>query len=274
MRPALLRHSSALTLLALLLAVPLALPARDRGADGKFSERRSSHFVLLQDVAIDRYSGLHGSLRFERDVLEILEDAYERVGKVLGLRPRNSVRVAIYDPGVFENRFESLFRFRTAGFFDGAIHVRGDTQIDARLVRTLHHEYVHAALGAAAPSLAIAAWVNEGMAEWFENLAVGKRGLSAGEHAFLVDAERRGALVPLVELGSPGFGHLGSNGAAVAYLKSYAAIDHLARRHGEKSLKRFCDHLVRTGDLDRSLQRVFGLDTARLDEKLRQELRR
>ena len=39
-----------------------------------------------------------------------------------------------------------IFGFRAAGFFDGSVHVRGVPRIDERLVRTLHHEYTHAAL--------------------------------------------------------------------------------------------------------------------------------
>ena len=44
--------------------------AKNRGADGNFEKRVSSHFVLFQDVDIDRTSGFHGSRRFENEVLE------------------------------------------------------------------------------------------------------------------------------------------------------------------------------------------------------------
>ncbi len=54
-------------LVALLLAGGAA--ARGRGADGKFSQRTSSHFVLYQDVDIDESGGLRGSLRNEQEVL-------------------------------------------------------------------------------------------------------------------------------------------------------------------------------------------------------------
>jgi len=50
--------------------------AADRGADGRYDERRSSHFVLLQDVDIDRRSGWRGSRRFEIEVLDVLEAAF------------------------------------------------------------------------------------------------------------------------------------------------------------------------------------------------------
>ena len=74
---------------------------------------------------------------------------------------------------------------------DGVIHVRGHTRVDERLVRTLHHEYTHAALHDAAAGL-FPAWLNEGLAEFFEALAVGKRHLSPGEHAALAGARRSG----------------------------------------------------------------------------------
>ena len=43
---------------------PLSAVAFERGADGEFEKRTSSHFVLLQDVDIDETSGLRGSRRF------------------------------------------------------------------------------------------------------------------------------------------------------------------------------------------------------------------
>ena len=96
-------------LVILLLASPSADAGRNAGADGKFSERKSSHFVLLQDVAIERYSGTSGSRRFERDVLEILEGARRSVGDLLGIRPRQRVVVVLYDPDDFDLRFADQF---------------------------------------------------------------------------------------------------------------------------------------------------------------------
>jgi hypothetical protein len=260
--------------IATLLSAAAPAAARDRGADGQFSERKSAHFVLLQDVDIDRTSGRHGSRRFERDVLDVLERAYDRVGETLGLRPKSRARVVIYDDGVFEDRFAGLFRFSAAGFFDGAIHVRSKTVVDARLVRTLHHEYVHAAIASASPAFAFPGWVNEGVAEWFENLALGKRHLSAGERAVLSQAYREGTWIPLADLESPGFGGLPPNRAVLAYLQSYAAVDYLGRRHGDRSLDRFCDQLIRTRDLHRSLQRTFGLTLAQLEQRIAEEVLR
>jgi hypothetical protein len=259
---------------AILTSVVAPAGARDRGADGQFSERKSAHFALFQDVDIDQYSGLRGSRRFEHNVLEALEQAHDRVGEILGLRPRSRVRVVIYDDGVFEQRFGGLFRFSAAGFFDGAIHVRSRTAVDARLVSTLHHEYVHAVIAAASPSFRFPGWANEGIAEWFENLAVGKRHLSAGQRAVLSQAYREGTRIPLAELEPPGFGGLPRDRAVLAYLQSYVTVDYLARRNGDRALNHFCNQLILTRDLHRSLKRVFGLTLPQLEQHLADEFLR
>ncbi len=257
-------------LLALLLGVAAA--ARDRGADGRFDERRSSHFVLYQDVDIDRTGGARGSVQFEREILAALEGAHDSLDRYLGLRPRRPVQVWLYDPGVFDQTFGGLFRFPAAGFYHGAIRVRGDTVLSHRLTRTLYHEYLHAALDAESPSYTPPAWVNEGSAEWFENRATGKRRLSAGEWNALARAQRAGAWIPLQQLSGPSFASLSGEWAGLAYLESYAAIDYLVRRRGEEGLARFVADLLRLRDPDRALRRLYRFDVAGLDEALREEL--
>lgn len=264
--------SRCVAVVTLALAAASVVSARGAGPDGKFERRTSAHFALYEDVGLERWSGRGGARAFERQVLGVLENAYDRVGDGLRLRPALPVRVAVYDPGDFDARFGSAFGFRAAGFFDGAIHVRGSSQIDARLVRTLHHEYVHAALAAAAPSLALPAWINEGLAEWFEALAFGKRRLSDGEYAVLRDGARRGLLPTLASLSGPSFSGQSESEAALSYLWSYAAVENLARRNGDRGLERFVTRLVRSRDVELALRKVFGLTPAELDAALRAEL--
>jgi hypothetical protein len=247
--------------------------ARDRGADGQFSKRSSSHFVLFQDVDIDRASGWRGSDRFERDVLAVLESAYDQLDSALGLRPPRAIRVLVYDPSIFDAQFAGLFRFAAAGFYGGDIRIRGDTRVTVQLARVLHHELVHAAFDAAAPSTFLPAWVNEGIAEWFEARTDGKRRLSVQQRAILANAAQRGALLPIAELSTASFAHLGPQAAGLAYLQSYALIEQLARTHGERDLRRFSTELVRTRDVNRSLARVFRTDPQKLERALASELR-
>ena len=129
-----LRVAAALCLWAIAILAPGSAAARDRGADGRFASRRSSHFVLYQDVDIDRASGWRGSVEFEKQVLAALESAHDQLDQLLGLRPRRDVEVWIYDPAIFDGRFGGRFRFPVAGFYHGAVRVRGDVELTPRLI--------------------------------------------------------------------------------------------------------------------------------------------
>jgi hypothetical protein len=250
--------------LTLLLAAVGAY-ARGEGADGRFEKRESSHFILLQDVDIDETGGLRGSRRFEQQVLDDLEDAYDRLDQYLGLRPRRKLEVVIYDPAIFDRQFAGLFRFAAAGFYEGIIRVRGDDHFSYALSRVLHHELFHAALHVAGRSAVYPGWLNEGLAEWFEARTHGKRRLNAWELAVLVRARDAGMLFSFEALSAPSFGRMSPDAARLAYLQSYGLMEYLVRRHGERALREFCVELVRTGDLHRTLRRVYRADLGKLE---------
>jgi len=257
---------------ALLLGLGAQPGSAERGADGRFEVRRSAHFVLRQDVDIDHRTGVRGSRRFERTVLAVLEDAYDRLEDDLGLRPRRPIDVLVYDPAIFDAHFGALSGFRIAGFYAGVIRVRGGVSVSPALASTLRHELVHAGLAAAAPSLVLPAWLNEGLAEWFEARSLGRRGLGSGQLALLRSAAAHGVLPSLVELSAPSFGRLSGDAATLAYLFSYALVDHLARWRGEDAVRELVESLVRSRDLERSLARVACTGSLGLDASLRQEL--
>jgi len=246
--------------------------AIDRGADGKFEKRTSSHFVLYQDVDIDGSSGLRGSRRFEQQVLKVLESGYDSLDDFLGLRPSRPITVVVHDSALFDRQFAGLFRFPAAGFYQGKVHVRGDVVVHERLVRTLHHELVHAAFHAEAPSFVLPAWLNEGVAEWFEARTLGKRQLSDREARYMQIMASEGSLFSLGEMSSQSFGGFGPNAAQLAYIESYAFIEFLTRREGERALREFCREFMRVHDLDRASKRAFRVDLGRLEEDFLSEL--
>ena len=270
------RAARALALAALALPLAATSPARafDRGADGRFEKRESSHFVLFQDVDIDETSGIRGSRRFEDDVLETLESAYRTIDALLGIRLPRRIQVTVYDARDFDARFAGLFRFPAAGFYGDAIHIRGATVVDARLVRVLHHELVHAAFHYEAPSLVLPAWMNEGVAEWVEARAAGYATLTGPEQAFLASRAAAGSLYALAQLSAPSFGAFGPQQAALAYLESRAFVDFLATTYGDRKLREWVEGALRTGDLDRAARRSFRADLARLEERFRERYAR
>jgi hypothetical protein len=263
-----------LPLLALLLLTLLLCPAsaRDRGADGHYEKRTSSHFVLYQDVDIDETAGLRGSRRFEQQVLSVLESAHREVDEYLGMRPDRPITVVVYDPQIYDAEFSGLFRFPAAGFYGGRVHIRGDTVVTNKLVRVLHHELVHAAFDAEAPSLVLPAWLNEGTAEWLEARLRGQRRLTPHQRAFLARLAEQGQLFTLEQLSTPSFAKLGPKGAQVAYLQSYAFIAHLVIVHGDQSLRELINAYVRSGNLERAVRRTYRADLATLEAQMQAEL--
>ena len=246
----------------------------DRGADGQFDKRTSAHFVLYQDVDIDRSSGFRGSRRFEQQILSVLEQAYVQLDKFLGLRPDRPLTVVVYDPGIFDATYSGLFRFPAAGFFGDTIHIRGGTVVDERLVRVLHHELVHASLDAVAPSLVIPAWFNEGLSEWFEARASGKRRLSEYELSVLSRASASGGLFALSELSAPTLADFPPEAAQLAYLQSYGFFEYLARSQGEQKLLELLDDYLRNRHLERAFRRTFRAELPRLEARFAEELSR
>ena len=190
-------------------------------------------------------------------MLDELERSYDQLDTFLGLRPQRKMEVVVYDSGVFDGTFGARFSFRPAGFFNGSIHVRASDRLTVQLARVLRHELVHAAFEAAAPSLVLPAWFNEGVAEWFEARALSKRRLSGPELDYLVRARRQGQLFSVRDLSSPSFMGLGQNAATLAYLQSYGMIEYLARRHGDRSVRELCERVVRSKDIERSMQRTY-----------------
>ena len=261
-------------LAALCLSLAFAWPghAGDRGADGHFEKRTSSHFILFQDVDIDRSSGFRGSRRFEQQVLAILEQAYVQLDHFLGLRPERPITVVIYDPGIFDATYSGLFRFPAAGFYGDAIHIRGETLVTERLTRVLHHELAHAALDAASPSLVVPAWFNEGIAEWFEARSGGKRSLDAYQADLLSRASSLGALFSLGDLAAPSLAHLSSDAAQLAYTQAYGFFAYLARAKGEDKLQELLADYLRSRELERAFRRTFRADLARLEARYAAQL--
>ena len=245
--------------------------AGDRGADGKFDERGSSNFKLLQDVDIDQYSGSRGSRQFEISVLEVLEDAYRRVGNDLKLRPRSETVVVIYDPELFDREFSQAFGFRVAGFFNGRIYVRGSNQLDSRLVDTLYHEYVHAALASRSRD-AFPAWLNEGLAEYFGAISRGKKYLSRGEFNALARASRNGSWIPMRELSTPSLGHMRGDSVGLAYLQSYAMVEFLVREYDMRKVRDLVENMARYRNPKRALDRTMRVSLEELEAELIREL--
>jgi hypothetical protein len=114
--------------------------------------------------------------------------------------------------------------------------------------------------------------MNEGLAEWFEARATGKRHLTARELAVLQQLYAQGGLWALAQLSAPTFAGMDGQAAGVAYLQSYALFEYLARVSGERALRELVVELVRTRNLARSLERAFRRSLPELEAGFLAEL--
>ena len=119
-----------------------------------------------------------------------------------------------------------------------------------------------------APTATFPGWLNEGLAEYFEQRVSGAAGLSNRQQLYLRRAIEAGHWIPLAELNRSSFGRMSPEVATLAYAQSLAAVDYLARLKGERGLERFIDAIVRSGSVERALKRVYGLTLSELERTL------
>lgn len=144
----------------------------DRAITARLDKLRSDYGRLSQ---LRQETTLRFTILFEgrqdervaRRLLDLLEDAYQNIGRELGYYPGRPISVVLYT----DQQFRDVTRSPawTKGLFDGKIHlpVGGPLTDDSVLMRVIAHELTHAFVyqlaGNHAPT-----WLNEGLAQWFE----------------------------------------------------------------------------------------------------------
>ena len=96
------------------------------------------------------------------------------------------------------------------------------------------HEMTHLLLAEMvdSPFARIPSWLNEGLAEYFEQRVSGASGLSNRQQLYLRRAIEAGHWIPLAELNRASFGRMSPEVATLAYVQSLAAVDYLASADG------------------------------------------
>ena len=190
----------------------------------------------------------------------VLRDAFWRIGKALGSYPSNAINVVLYT----QRQFQDITGAPewAGGGFDGQIRmpVAGATQNLDAFDRILVHELTHAMLhGISARN--IPAWLNEGLAMYFEgdDVAGSERRLAAVR-----------VFVPLETL-EGGFTGLTARQADVAYEVSAFATYALITRIGTANLGFLLQDLDRGHTVATALPR-FGLTFADFEAQLRDRI--
>jgi tetratricopeptide (TPR) repeat protein len=186
----------------------------------------------------------------------VLRSAFWRIGQALGSYPTNAINVILYTDKQFYD-ITGAPEWAGAGF-DGQIRmpVAGATQNLREFDRILTHELTHAMLASIA-ARNVPAWLNEGLAMYFEgnNAAASEKRLAAAR-----------AFVPLARL-ETGFTGLNAEQADLAYEMSAFATSALIARIGAANLGFLLQDLDSGQTIDTAVQR-FGVTFADFEAQL------
>jgi tetratricopeptide (TPR) repeat protein len=198
-------------------------------------EARGAHFsVLFQGPSDDLVA---------RRIVELLEDAYWRVGGVLQSYPTEPVSVILYTKEQF--RVAANAPDWAVAVYDGRIKIPTVGALDnpAELKRTLAHEFTHAVVaqlaGGAAPK-----WLNEGLAQLLEADDF------ARVEGVLARSTRR---LPLTQL-ERDFGALPPDDVPLAYAQSALAVRKMFDLRGAQAVVALLQGLGRGVRFDRAFE--------------------
>ncbi len=245
------------------------LPIPDDG-QMPFEILRTPHFEVFWERGLeeDDSAGVTiGGSGAPKLLAGLLEEAGVEVQRRMGLRPEAKVEVLLYRRESYRARYGAKFPFRTAGFYDGRIHVAADALASARLRRLIRHEYSHALfreqVGSDRPF-----WLNEGMAELAGRSA---RDITDAEREALRALIAQGAWIPLRELAG-GFSRLDPERVKGAYLESAAAVAWIEARRTPRQRGEMLEGLGTPLELDAVLSQHLSLEIDGVDAAVRSAL--
>ena len=195
------------------LTGPLEKWRKEVSTEGQFYQAQGAHFTVFFEGPADDAAA--------QRALEILEDAYWRIGRELAIYPQRPLSVVLYTSEQFRDVTRSPEW--ASGVYDGRIKVPMGGQIESitDLRRVLEHELVHAMVASVAGPT-VPAWLNEGLATALE---------PGGTEWAAAQLQSSPARVPLAQL-TRGFGALATVHARAAYAQSALAVKSLLDEQG------------------------------------------
>jgi tetratricopeptide (TPR) repeat protein len=190
---------------------------KEASTEGQFYQAQGAHFTVFFEGPADDAAA--------QRAIDILEDAYWRIGRELMIYPQRPLSVVFYTTEQFRDVTRSPEW--ASGVYDGRIKVPigGAIESTADLRRVLEHELVHAMV-ASVGGPTIPAWLNEGLATALE---------PGGTQWADAQLQASSTRVPLAQLGR-GFRGLSAGQARAAYAQSALAVKSLLDQQGAASV--------------------------------------
>jgi tetratricopeptide (TPR) repeat protein len=224
---------------------------REAAVEQDFETRSGKHFDVRYEGAENMGTGYF--------VVELLEDAFQRIGAQLNYYPPEHISTILYSDEDFRDVTQSPDW--ALGVYDGKIRVPigGLQEKTAALEEVVLHEYTHAMIhqqtGGKCP-----AWLNEGLAQYFAEE-------SDARHVQNVRALLQGGSVPPLRQLEASFLDLNARAASRAYSVSYTVVDYIIEEHGIYAVQRLLSEVSTDGDVEAALVTALGMDYGGIQEE-------
>ncbi len=220
---------------------------REQSVEGGMDKGYSSRFVVSYDAG--------STSTLAREILDTLEEAYNRVGSDLSQFPTARIPVILYTNKDY--RLVTAGPDWSGGLYDGKIRlpVGGATELTPQLKGVLFHEYTHVVIQELTRGN-VPNWLNEGVAE-----LQGRR-LFNPPMADLGKAARSGQPLPINFLDKSFIG-LDTRQAGLAYQESYALANFMVQSYGWHKVREILQLLGAGEKIETAVAKAladFGLD--------------
>jgi len=219
----------------------LAKAKRELSVDAGMGKGQSSRFILSYD------SGIKSDAADK--VLDVLEDAYNRVGRDFGTYPESRVPVILYTGKDYREITGSPGW--SGGQYDGKIRlpVGGMTEVTPVVRSVLFHEYTHVVVRELTRGNC-PVWLNEGLAE-----IEGRKEFDP-PLAALNKASAGGTLLPFSSL-TGSFASLQGKSVDLAYQQSYSLVRYMISTYGWHTMKELLTALGEGRSFEASAARAY-----------------
>ena len=211
---------------------------------------------------------------YEGKVQGALEDSRLKAQGLLGVAREKPVDVILYSREEFRLHHGPQAAAAVAGFYsEDAIRMNDSAEINERNRAVLVHEYVHAVMDELGSfnHRALPTWMHEGLAEYIEWRSEGSEGPPKHYATALQQLALQNQLPSLSQLTNGPL--IATRNPGLAYALAAVAVRLLVERRSMAEVIELIRECGRGAPFEKTLERRFGTDLARLDEELTSSLK-